>query len=399
MSDSNRVNLAFFEEAAFGVRETAEAYQNINFMNETLHNEVENTTSQTLRSDRQIANIIQTNLSAAGQVNFEWQHSWCDPWLIALLMSAGWSTAYEATGLSATATFSSQQISVSSGTPFTNFSVGAWVYVSGFTNYQNNGVFKINGKDTAHQWLNVSMGKYKLVDEGPTGSVDVVQGPYITNGVEAIKTYTIEKEFTDLSNEFAVYTGMALNTLGLSVSPQNIITGNVGFVGKREQDFASTGSSGNVAATSNRPLNAINNVYSLNITATEQQPDAFNWSIALNNNLRPRLKIGELGAFSIGTGSLNITGNVQVYFEGGDNAYDSFLSQADSALGLVTQDPNISAGNGQFYVIDIPAIRFTSGNRDASGLNQDVFGTLGWEAFRKASEDVTIRIARPDVGP
>jgi len=58
-------------------------------------------------------------------------------------------------------------------------------------------------------------------------------------------------------------------------------------------------------------------------------------------------------------------------------------------LAVSLQDP---AGNG--YIIDLPAVKYTAGQRVAGGPDDDVMVPLSWSAYAHATEDVTIRIAR-----
>ena len=46
------------------------------------------------------------------------------------------------------------------------------------------------------------------------------------------------------------------------------------------------------------------------------------------------------------------------------------------------------------YVFEFPRVKFTSGQRNAGGTEQDVFADLQFTAYRETTEDVTIRIVR-----
>src|SRR5690606_24985037 len=100
------------------------------------------------------------------------------------------------------------------------------------------------------------------------------------------------------------------------------------------------------AAATNDPMTGVDNVpivyeamASYGITAA---------TIALVNNLRTRLQVGTLGAISLGSGTIAVTGTVQAYFNTAD-VMNKYLNFANSGLAFRFQDTL-----GNVMVVDLP---------------------------------------------
>ena len=74
MADTNRVSLAMVEEATWGTN-PGTALSEFNFTGESLNFSIDNITSNSIRSDRQVTDLIQTGAQAAGDINFELQYA------------------------------------------------------------------------------------------------------------------------------------------------------------------------------------------------------------------------------------------------------------------------------------------------------------------------------------
>jgi hypothetical protein len=300
-----------------------------------------------------------------------------------LLGGTGWTatvTITAATIASATADDSFND----SGAGFGAYTPNSWIYVSGFAAANNNGWFKV-ATATASK-ITVANGSGITV-EAEGASVTITQGPEIVNGVN-LDTFNLEKTYADLTNILNLYTGMAINTLNLDVPVDGIITGSMDFLGTQEQSLASSNGSGYADAPTTIPMATVNDFDNLFEGNADQA--MINFTLSLTNNLRQRMEAGTLGPSSMGTGSVAVTGTLQVYFST-HALMDKYLAHTESSLAIALKD---DAGNG--YVIDLPSVRFTNGQRVAGGKDDDVIADMEWSAFMNASEAKTIRVARLD---
>jgi hypothetical protein len=78
-----------------------------------------------------------------------------------------------------------------------------------------------------------------LVDDAAGESVTIKQGSYIKNGTE-LRSFNIEKQYTDLTNIFSKLVGMCADGFTLDIKTGAIITGGFTFIGKSESSAASS---------------------------------------------------------------------------------------------------------------------------------------------------------------
>jgi hypothetical protein len=322
-------------------------------------------------------------LNAAGDINIELSHAvFEDLFYRGLLADATWSTG-ATTGAQTDISAANADNSFNSvGADFTGFTVGEWIIVSGFTgDTSNNGIFKILTMTTSK--LTVSGGT--LVDDAAGESVTITELDSITNG-KTLATFSIEKHFTDLTNIYEILTGLAIESFGITVPTDGIVTGSFSFLGKNAASGAASAGSGYTTAATNDVMSSIDDVDAIIENAAAFASTSFSFSIT--NNLRARQQIGTLGAISIGTGVLNVTGTLQAYFAT-SAIIDKFLNQTITSLALTMQDDS-----GNAYVFEFPQVRFTSAQRVAGGQNQDIIADLAWSAYMDTSEGITVRIAK-----
>jgi hypothetical protein len=387
---ADRVELAYVAESVWGTTPTSPTLQNLRFTSESLHAETSAEDSKEIRPDRNVSDAIRLNQNASGDIGFEFSYSTYDELLKAALFASAWSSAVtdisSDTGIQAIN--ASNEFRGDDG-DFANYTAGEWVLVSGFTETANNGLFKIESVSSSdpgtadNDGIVVSGGT--LTDEAAGDSVTITQGSSITNGTTA-HSYSFQKKFSDIS-KYAVYTGMQVNSLSLTVAAAAIITGSFSLLGSNEtrSDSAISGAS-NTTATTTPVMNAVDHVTSL--LESQSSFEAMQVTIELNNNLRARNIIGLLGAESIGEGICNVTGSIQAYFE--DNTLlTKFSDWTSTSIAFLIQD-----GDNNRYIIDMPTVKLTSGQTVAGGQSSDVMQELNYSAILDSTEQITLRIVR-----
>jgi len=377
MSDTSRVQLAYVAESSFGVQETGSNLQILRITGESLKQDVASSHSNEILSDRQIASIRRSRITASCGVNFELSYGTYDALLAAALLDSAWGSPVT---VCSSATVSAAATGNKFTGTFTAPTAGEWIKVSGFTNAANNGYFKVVAASTSE--ITVSGGT--LVDEASATGISIVQGGSIVNGT-SLSTFNLERTYADLSSELSLFLGMAINGLSLNVPVEGEITGGLEFLGSSESSETASGGTGYDPATQTEHMTALD-VQNLLENQAAMSIRAF--TLNLNNNLRQRAIVGSSGVLSIGTGRCIVSGTLEAYYAS-KTIYDKYLNGTATALAVSLQDP---AGNG--YVIDLPAVKYTAGQRVAGGPDDDVMVPLSWSAHAHAAEDVTIRIAR-----
>ncbi len=341
--------------------------------------------SAEIRDDRQVADVKRTGISAGGDVGVEMSYGAYDDLIEAALMSSAWSTEVELSNATLALLAADNSINDTDTSPFVTagFTADQWIKVSGFTgDVANNGYYKIVSVIAAKMVLE---GK-TCVDDVKGETVTVTMGGQVTNGTVK-HHYSIEREYKDLASEFAIYTGMALDTMSLDVSAGAIITGAFAFIGKDEDSKTATACTGTPEeAAENDVMASIDEVEGVLENLGAQSVVSFSLEVA--NNLRALTNVAELGPVDVGAGKVAVSGALEVYLES-KTLMDKYIDQTPSNLTLILED---AAGNG--YVFDLPQVRYTSGERAAGGENTDIVASMAFSAYRDEDEGVTIRIAR-----
>lgn len=384
MSNENRVGLAYVEETTFGETPSGPpTLVNLRHTSKDLYTDASFVQSQEIRSDRQVTDVIRTGLRAAGTIDGEVSYGAYDAFLEAALMSADWDSAVDvedsATDVSAAnADNSFNSVGGFDATP----SAGQWIKVAGFTTAANNGYFRVVSA-TSNKII-VEGGT--LTDEAAGDTVTIKRGARVVNGT-TFRSFAIEKSFEDLSNEFEIFNGMFPDQLSLGITAEQVMTCQFTLVGKTGASATATAGDGsNTAAPTNDVMNAVDHVSS--VLEALASFDIVSASIQLANNARPRPQVGTLGAVSIGTGTLQVTGTLQAYYAS-KALMDKFLNATESSLAFIVQD-----ADGNAYIVDLPKVKFTSGKRTGGGLDTDVMADMGFTAYRHPTLDMTIQIAR-----
>src|SRR6185295_9766640 len=153
MSDSNRVNVAYVKETTYGVTPSGPpTLKNLRFTSESLAQENTTVTSQEIRADRQVADLLRTGISVPGDLNFEFSYGAFDEWFDwALMDDLGFGVGANAAvtiaaGPSYTVTVPAgvYTITRAAGSFVTDgLLVNHWIEIRNFNDSGNNGYFKL----------------------------------------------------------------------------------------------------------------------------------------------------------------------------------------------------------------------------------------------------------------
>lgn len=403
MADSNRLKMLAVQENSFAVTPSTPAMFEMRFTSESLSETPQTDTSKEIRSDRQVPDVARMDVSTSGDVAFELSppvlgstvttppNNMFDAMFPAALQASAWSAPATVTGTTISVDDGDSSFNHSGG-GFSAIAVGQWFRSSNFANPANNGVWKVVAKPSNNKII--VTGKVELMTETSGSSRTLFFPPQIVNGV-AFKSFSLEKRFTDLTNEFALLTGQAIGGMSLSIQRGSFVTGSFSFTGKREAGAGSTVAGSVIAATTTPIMTATDDLDCFmegwDVSGGIRAASATGLTINLNNNLRGQADAGDYGPKSMGSGSVAVSGTFTTYFRD-RSLMDKATSLAQTNLAAVLRRHAAGAANG--WVIELPAVKFTSARRVGGGLNQDIMAELTYTAFRNASEDATIRIAR-----
>lgn len=91
MVDSSQTRLAYIAESTYGTTPSTPTLLEQRFTSEDLNANFQNITSDEIRDDRNVSDLVQVGSNAGGPVNFELSYASFDAWLESLMFST-WST-------------------------------------------------------------------------------------------------------------------------------------------------------------------------------------------------------------------------------------------------------------------------------------------------------------------
>lgn len=486
MTDSNRTRLGYIEEATPGttpaVLYAGTAWSNFRsarFTGEGVNFNIANTTSNEIRSDRQVADLIQNGAQNAGNIDFEMSFPTVRSFLgdfIGAAFFSDWVSTPEFFNLTADSTITD------AGTTANTYQVasggasvvtGHLVRASGFTNSANNQLFrctsstgttvvgtalglvaetappagarlKVVGAEGASgditatasglasttlnfttlglqvgQWVKVgstvagnafataanndwvritaiaanaltcdNLPTGWAVDSGTGKAIRLWFGDVLRNGTTK-RSFTLEKGFlAQTTPTYALYNGLSVNTLGLNLAANEVVTGQFGLMGLTHSSSAAALGTP-ASATTADVFNAVSNVGRIAEGGTLVSGPNYIRSLGIQiaNNLREQVGIGTLGLVGIGVGRFEVSGSMMTYF-GSSALYDKYVANTASSVSVRNQK------NGQAVIYSLPRVKFESGSIVARGRDQDVMVDLGYRGILDTTTNCMAQIDR-----
>jgi len=388
MSDSNLVQMFKLKESVWGTT-PASAMDTMRFTGEGLGFKIDNVTSNEIRSDRQISDLVQVGAEASGNIDFELSYGTYDDFmegalgnLFTNIDSAGDNDGILVAGAAASNldfSLNATSNTITFGSAVTHgIVIGQWLKLTGSTT-----------DDGYHLVTNVA-GQVVTVESITTTEVletaEEIAGTMVRNGTNQY-SWTLEKFFSDIT-QYISFTGMMVNNMNLSLETDSILTGAFDFIGKTSAIASSSVGTGAAnAATTTGVMNAVSGVSGIReggALLTGTFISSMDLSVAAN--LRPQKAIGNLGAVAVGLGQLDVNGSLSVYFENA-TLYNKYVNNTETSISYVVTD---TAGNA--YIVTLPRVKYGEANVVAGGINSDVLAELSYQAILDATTNCTIQI-------
>ncbi|MCP5041077.1 MAG: hypothetical protein GY944_08595 [bacterium] len=365
VGDSSQAAIRIFEEVTWGTDPGASVtYQDLPFVSETLRADQPSVTSEIVNSTRRINGVVFTDLNALGDITTELILVAYDAFWAALAMgtmSAG-STVTSATTITVAASGTQTTYTRGAG-DFTadGWIVGDWIYSDDFANAANNVPRKIT---TATALVLTAEGTVPVAE---ALSVDLKEGKVVTDG-NTFTSYAITKDWTQYSDTYLQYLGMALNAGQVSLQANNRISLTFSFIGKSEnRETTEPGDGSPTAASTNNMVEPAGGPL-LFLEGGAGGPQrlidcAVNWS----NGLYPIGQADTIGPIAIGKGPKSCTGSWSSYVtaSGAEVLMDKYHDKTRSAVAFVWQDDALN-----YLVFDLAKVVYTNMTMQLQGGGQ-----------------------------
>ena len=375
MAESNQGSVRFATEATWGETPAAVSATEARITSEALAHNKQTVISQEVRSDREIAAVLEVAQSAAGPINFELAYGDHE----VMITNALRTTLASARVASVSTVFATSSFTVpTSINLLASFNVGQWVRVT-----DDGGATTVS---TAVQISALTSTVATVIGQtfatAITASATIL-GRTVVNGTTKGSLF-LETNFQDIT-AVKYFTGMRADTLNLNIQSAQIVTGTFGFTGKRGFAASTTQTSVVVSAGTTTPMTAAVNVGTL-IEASTALANAIQ-SITLNisNNMFLRPQVGQKATANPGDGSVQVDGTLTAFFED-KTLYDKMINHTTSNLSMrFTDDAN------NMIILTVHALKFSGGDPTVPGLNQDVFLPLNFMGFKHPGVGKTVR--------
>lgn len=245
----------------------------------------------------------------------------------------------------------------------TGLTVGDAIFISGFVDAANNGLFYVQALTTTTVTLAKATAKTTAYTS-TTAETDVASVAVHSATVAGTKrsSMTFERGFMDQDTpSYALFSGVMFDTMALSIKPSAIVTGTVTSVGKgvvwSTTTAAGTFTEADYTVT---PYDTFSGVLLEGGTSIGCITSVdFN----IKNNLSPAIVVGSKVAQGEFAGRIEVTGSVEAYFAD-ITMLNKFLNETNSSIQLTLGG---ALGTTKTCTILVPKIKYTGSTVPVNG--------------------------------
>ena len=200
------------------------------------------------------------------------------------------------------------------------------------------------------------------------------------------KFLTLEDYASDI-DQARLFTGMAVNTMAVSMAPNQMVTGTFGMVGK---DMTISATEKTVSAASGAaPFDAYSGDLAIgNVGGSSAIAIVTGMDFTLTNSFAPTFVIGDDSAPSLEYGRAEVEGSLTAYFE--DAALiNRFINETETEIEVSVADP---AGNT--YTFLFPRVKINSADVGVDGPTSRIIN-MSFVALYDSTEGTNLSITRP----
>lgn len=322
--------------------------------------------SEENRGDRHRTADRRGTFSVAGDLTAQLCAGSLDDFFLAGFCSAAWTPRATITGTTISAAASDDSFN-DSGSGFT-FVPGDIVTVSGFTDPDNNGKFRVVTATTAKITVTKLDGTAaNLDDEAATPSVTIAAQSQLKVGTTR-RTMAVLERHTDVSVDY-LYRGVEVNTVTISGVAQEKWVVTFGVLGLSQEELAALPAGSTFASpTTSDFMTALDGLF---LVDGSDFGIATEFTASINNGIEQKYAVARRSAIASVISPVVAEGSVSAYFED-ETFYNRLLNDTDTVLSLEATD-----GESGYRIIQ-PRAKFVEGSKQAVGT--DIIVALTYSA-------------------
>jgi hypothetical protein len=282
---------------------------------------------------------VTTEESAGGSVNMPLVYGNGDDW-IASALNADWQAAQSITAITTdmTITTSTNVLTSTLSTKFSNLSVGQWIRMLGWVNAANNGYFRVVAK-ASNQNITLSppFGTYSaFVTETSASGNAGIRASTIVNST-LFKSLYVQKKLA--TSQFFRYAGCDVTGMQISGGLGQFLSANFTLLAKEEAKSTTDASTGSVtAAPTGRIFDPVTNFIGVlwNNAPVDAVVDSFAFNIAAEG-AAGQYGMGSASAQGMIPGKMGLSGSLKMYFKN-FTYYDAFKAETAGSLSVIARD-------------------------------------------------------------
>lgn len=384
MASTNTTSLGYLLESVPGVIESTPDFQLLPVTSNSLTKNITTATSEVIRDDRQTDDLTVVDADVSGDIGFELSYAPWKPLMIALLQNEGQSTTVvEVTAVSSA---SATGVLTAVGAE-TNRAVGDSIYLSSVTDSEIDGSYTITATGS---------GEITVVPLPASDQADCVirENVLHSNGALVPNSYTFRSIYkNDAGTQYYFYSqGCQVSSMNFTFATGSILSATMSIIGLTEKSSSSAESGeAETVIPAYTIMNSVTSVGSISIGGVSTGTCKFNsLGLTVDNNINKASSIGVLGACALASYSLNVTGNIEIYFNNID-AYTKFQEASSFSIGLSLLD-----GDNNMIGISMKKCKFETLSHPVSGRDQFLMESGSFRSLRDATGDSMIEFSFSD---
>ena len=204
-----------------------------------------------------------------------------------------------------------------------------------------------------------------------------------------LKSFYIEDAATDIT-QFRIFSGMAVNSLAVSIKPNQMVTGTFGMVGKDMTLSGTSFDATKTASSTNQPFDAYSGTMKIanagGVLASVATITGIDFTIT--NALNPTFVIGASATPQLEYGLATVEGTITAYFEDA-TLINRFINETETAFEVSVDDPTGASD----YTWLFPRVKVNGADVPVGGPTARII-TLPFVALYDTTENTNVKLTR-----
>jgi hypothetical protein len=366
MSSSNLVKISSIEETVYGVTPATGDFKTVRYTSESLSGTPQTAESAEIQSDRTSGGQVQVGLDVGGDINAELSADLAlNDFIRGAMMQASWFPGAIDSG---DWTVDPIGKTFTSDTTALTIKVGDLFIVSDATETKNNGPMYVTAVDTETTPGTTVLTVAKETIASESGPMTLRRSDRLSVGTDTV-SFSIEKDFTDLTDKAIAYRGMLVNQMNLSMTYGSIVESSFMFMGNGYETPVPKITSGRTItpAGTTQPFNASSDIGLVIVEGEVADFCIQSLQISLSNGLTPQTCMGTLAPrqYALGMAAITVSGSAYLSDENWDLMAKK-LSQTPVSIAFSVENDD----GGMAFVIHGAQLSFP--DPSSGGMDQQV---------------------------